>query len=77
MSDTFWIDASVQEGFPQSLQKKMGMGTPQVRWREMHQSERSRIMETIRSLPHSGFHWMLSQASTAASLMASTLANHC
>ena len=43
----------------------------------MHQSERSRIMEIIRSLPQAGFQKMFSQASTAASLMASTLANHC
>ena len=53
------------------------MGTPQTRWREMHQSLRSEIMEIIRSLPHSGFHQMPSQLSTAAFLMASTLQNHC
>ena len=55
----------------------MGMGTPHTRWREMHQSDRSEIMDTMRSLPHSGFHWMESQAFTAASLMASTEQNHC
>ena len=53
------------------------MGTPQTRWRLMHQSLRSVIMEVMRSLPHSGFHWMESQALTAASLMASTEQNHC
>ena len=30
------------------------MGRPQRRWREMHQSERSRIMDFIRSMPHLG-----------------------
>ena len=45
----------------------MGMGTPQTRWRLMHQSLRSVIMEVMRSLPQSGFHWMASQAFTAAS----------
>ena len=55
----------------------MGMGTPQTRWRLMHQSLRSVIMLVMRSLPHSGFHWMPSQARTAASLMASTEQNHC
>ena len=32
---------SLTIGLPHCLQKKIGMGTPQVRWREMHQSERS------------------------------------
>ena len=53
------------------------MGTPHFRWREMHQSERSVIMEVIRSLPQSGFQEMPSQESTAACLMASTEQNHC
>ena len=55
----------------------MGMGTPHTRWRLMHQSLRSVIMPVMRSLPQSGFHWMPSQAFTAASLMASTEQNHC
>ena len=42
----------------------------------MHQSERSEIMEIIRSLPQAGCHWMPSQDWTAASLMASTEQNH-
>ena len=33
----------------------------QRRWREMHQSARSRIMATMRSLPHAGSHLTLSQ----------------
>ena len=43
----------------------------------MHQSARSRIMATMRSLPHAGSHWTLSQAATASSLKRSTEQNHC
>ena len=52
------------------------MGRPHRRWREMHQSARSRIMEIIRSLPQAGTHRTLSQAATAWSLKASTEQNH-
>ena len=54
------------------------MGTPQTRWREMHQSvalgDHGLIM---RSLPHRASSARSSQAFTAASLMASTEQNHC
>ena len=53
------------------------MGTPHTRWREMHQSLRSVIMDTMRSLPQAGCQEMASQDFTAASLMASTEQNHC
>ena len=33
------------------------MGTPQTRWREMHQSGRVAIMLEIRSSPHAGSHF--------------------
>ena len=33
------------------------MGTPQSRWREMHQSGRVAIMLRIRSSPQAGNHW--------------------
>ena len=52
------------------------MGRPHLRWREMHQSARSRIMEIMRSLPHSGTQRTSSQARTASSLKASTEQNH-
>ena len=32
------------------------MGTPQLRWREMHQSGRKAIMLWMRSLPQAGIH---------------------
>ena len=37
-----------------SLQKKAGRGTPQSRWREMHQSGRLAIMLAMRSSPQAG-----------------------
>ena len=55
----------------------MGMGTPHLRWREMHQSLRSEIMAVMRSLPQAGCQAMWSQLFTAAALMASTEQNHC
>ena len=42
----------------------------------MHQSERSWIMEIIRSLPQAGSQRTFSVAATAASLKASTEQNH-
>ena len=48
-SATALMVCSLTSGLPHFLQVKIGIGTPQTRWREMHQSERSRIMEVIRS----------------------------
>jgi hypothetical protein len=39
---------------PVSLCRKKGMGTPQLRWREMHQSGRPAIMSRRRAWPFSG-----------------------
>ena len=44
------------------------MGRPQRRWREMHQSLRSRTMALIRSMPQPGTQRTSSQAATASSL---------
>ena len=33
------------------------MGTPQIRWRETHQSGRVAIMFEMRSSPHAGSHF--------------------
>ena len=52
------------------------MGTPQLRWREMHQSLRSRTMALIRSMPQPGTQRTSSQAATASSLKESTEQNH-
>jgi hypothetical protein len=38
----------------QPSQKMMAMGTPQTRWREMHQSGRVAIMLEMRSSPQAG-----------------------
>ncbi|CKT30107.1 Uncharacterised protein [Mycobacterium tuberculosis] len=39
---------------PESLCRKNGIGTPQLRWRLMHQSGRPAIMSCRRALPFSG-----------------------
>ena len=44
-------------GFPQPLHKNTAMGTPQIRWREMHQSGRVAIMLEMRSSPQAGSHF--------------------
>jgi hypothetical protein len=41
------------------------MGTPQVRWREMHQSGRVAIMLLMRSSPQAGIHLTCLMASSA------------
>ena len=41
---------------PVSLSTNKAMGTPQVRWREIHQSGRPSTMFAIRLSPHSGNH---------------------
>ena len=41
------------------------IGTPQTRWREMHQSGRVAIMFEMRSSPHAGIHFTLRIASSA------------
>ena len=68
--------SSVTTGLPQSLQYTTGMGRPHRRWREMHQSARSRIMLFMRSMPQPGTQRTSSQAAQASSLNASTEQNH-
>ena len=41
------------------------MGTPQMRWREMHQSGRVAIMLEMRSSPQAGSHFTLRISSSA------------
>ena len=43
---------------------KTAMGTPQMRWRLMHQSGRVAIMLVMRSLPHAGSQTTLSISSS-------------
>src|SRR6185436_7971887 len=53
---------------PHLVQSTAGIGTPQTRWREMHQSGRFATMLYMRSWPQDGIHFTwLSTASTAAS----------
>src|SRR5215472_7286819 len=44
-------------GLPQSPHRNTAMGTPQTRWREMHQSGRVSIMFDMRSSPQDGSHF--------------------
>src|SRR5512137_618926 len=66
-------------GWPQDLHLKAGMGTPQERWREMHQSGRPATMPSIRSLPHSGIQQTRAMAWRAFSRRPSLSMemNHC
>ncbi len=62
---TFSTAAGSSSASPQVLQKKAGRGTPQSRWREMHQSGRPAIMLAMRSWPQAGSQaapWMASRA---------------
>ncbi len=54
-------------GLSHPLHMKTAIGTPQMRWRLMHQSGRVAIMLVIRSLPHAGSHVDLSISSMAKS----------
>ncbi len=46
-------------------QRKTAMGTPQIRWREMHQSGREDTMLAMRSCPHWGSHFTRPISSSA------------
>ena len=50
---------------PVSRRTSSGIGTPQVRWREMHQSGRFSIIPVIRASPHAGSHATARIASSA------------
>ena len=58
---------------------KTAMGTPQVRWREMHQSGRPSTIERIRLSPQAGIHWVASMAAMAPlrKPLPSMAMNHC
>ena len=53
-------------GSPVSLCRKNGSGTPQLRWRLMHQSGRLAIMSRSRARPFSGKKAVASIASSAS-----------
>ena len=70
------ILSSINTSFVSS-KKKHGIGTPQERWREMHQSERPETMGRMRFEPDSGMNFTESNAFNASSLKPSTEQNHC
>src|SRR5215471_7547144 len=53
-STTFLLIALSLSGLPQLEHKNTAIGTPQTRWREMHQSGRVAIMLEMRSSPQAG-----------------------
>src|SRR6266700_3311576 len=56
-SITLRLSAGSFSGLPQPSQRKTAIGTPQTRWREMHQSGRVAIMLERRSSPQEGSHF--------------------
>src|SRR5579864_6894880 len=82
-STTELCDSFDSSSLPQPSQKNTAMGTPQTRWREMHQSGRVAIMLLMRSSPHAGIHFtfLISSSERWRSVESSTLAsmeiNHC
>ena len=64
--DNLAIQSGSRMGFWQPSQRKTAMGTPQMRWRLMHQSGRVAIMLVMRSLPQAGSQTTLSISSMAS-----------
>src|SRR5438046_5514578 len=56
-SITLQLSAGSFCGLPQPSHRNTPMGTPQTRWREMHQSGRVAVMLEMRSSPHAGSHF--------------------
>src|SRR5262249_9494121 len=83
ISTTTWFTCLDSSSLPQASQKKTAMGTPQTRWREMHQSGRVAIMLAMRSSPQAGSHFTFLISSSARwrkvleSTGASMEINHC
>ncbi len=48
--------SGLRSGSPHLRQRKTAMGTPQMRWREMHQSGRVATILVMRSCPQAGSH---------------------
>src|ERR671919_1650088 len=53
----FSTSAVVSNASPHFVQSTAGIGTPQARWREMHQSGRFDTMLKMRSRPQEGIHF--------------------
>ena len=56
-SAAFATSSGVVSASPHFVQSTAGIGTPQARWREMHQSGRLATMLEMRSWPHDGIHF--------------------
>ena len=72
--------AGSRSGSPEARWTKTGIGTPQARWRLMHQSGRPATMLPMRLRPWGGMNWVASMASSARSRMRSGPSmrmNHC
>src|ERR1700727_1843396 len=67
-------DSFESSSLPQPSQKKTAIGTPHIRWREMHQSGRVAIILLIRSSPHAGIHFtfLISSSERWSSVESST-----
>ena len=63
---------------PQAVQSIAGIGTPQARWREMHQSGRLAIIPSIRARPQLGIQRVSAMAfrARARRFCASMAMNH-
>src|SRR6266705_4282946 len=64
-SITLRLSAGSFSGLPQPSHRNTAIGTPQTRWREMHQSGRVAIMLEMRSSPHAGSHFTFLISSSA------------
>ena len=65
---------------PHFVQSIAGIGTPQARWREMHQSGRLAIMPSMRAWPHDGIQRTrprISSSARARRSCESMAMNHC
>ena len=71
------MSVGVKIDSPHPRHTSAGIGTPQARWREMHQSGRVRNMPVMRSRPQSGIQRTPLASATAASRRPSMLMNHC
>src|SRR5438445_7358611 len=82
-SITLRLSAGSFSGLPQPSHKNTAIGTPQTRWREMHQSGRVAIMLEMRSSPHAGSQctFLISSSARCRKVLPSTLPsmlmNHC
>src|ERR1041385_6397342 len=83
-SETFLFTAGSFNACSQLRQRNTAIGTPQARWREIHQSGRPEIILAIRSSPQEGSHFTFLMSSRVRLrkvpppfILASMEMNHC